>query len=668
MWNQTIPDALRGRLAAIEMVSYMSGPLLGHVEAGAVAALFGVRASVISGGVLCIVGVLVCGALAAALRALRRASFSCRTVQGRLTLKEDPMSSRSLRWAAFVLAVAAAAAPAIASGEEEVRAFWADAFAAGFKTRAQIDELVARVVEAKANTIIAQVRRRGDSFYLDSRSRSRRTPAWSRGSDPLAYLLERAHGQGLEVHAWVAANTIFSGHPYIPTASWPCGCPPSDLSEPEHVFNTHGFFVPGDDNWLTQTHPSFTGGTSRYPATGTALIPLGWRLADGNWWADPGHPDYAEYTVSVLKHLVSRYDIDGLHLDRIRYPEMPISRPAPGGPAGFSTGYNPVSVRRFNLAYDRTEGSLPLPWDTSWSQWRRDQMDALTRRIYLETIAIKPGMKVSASTITFFRGPTTLGGFANTEAYSRVFQDWDGWMRQGILDLNVPMVYKPVSGPNPVTNADNAAQFTDWTRFAITHQYSRQSAIGIGAYLNTFEDTLAQMAQTRETAATGETGVGQSFYSYAQTNKVAGRPHAEFFRALSVDGAFTPVAPYAQSATVPPMLWKTKPRLGYLLAQIVGEDGQPVDGAEVVIHKMGRGPRDVAIAQVADGNGYVGATDLPPGAYQLAITTPRRVGVPHRSRGGEAGTGEPARRPARLSSPRTDDPGRARSVRARPRR
>ncbi len=63
IWNQTIPDALRGRLAGIEMVSYMSGPLLGHVEAGAVAALFGVRASVVSGGVLCVVGVLVCGAL-----------------------------------------------------------------------------------------------------------------------------------------------------------------------------------------------------------------------------------------------------------------------------------------------------------------------------------------------------------------------------------------------------------------------------------------------------------------------------------------------------------------------------------------------------------------------------------------------------------------------------
>jgi MFS family permease len=63
MWNQTIPDALRGRMAGIEMVSYLSGPLLGHVEAGAVAAAWGVRASTVSGGVLCVVGVLVCGAL-----------------------------------------------------------------------------------------------------------------------------------------------------------------------------------------------------------------------------------------------------------------------------------------------------------------------------------------------------------------------------------------------------------------------------------------------------------------------------------------------------------------------------------------------------------------------------------------------------------------------------
>jgi MFS family permease len=66
MWNRTIPDHLRGRLASIEMLSYTSGPLLGNAEAGAAASLVGLRASVVSGGVLCMVAV---GATAAALPA-----------------------------------------------------------------------------------------------------------------------------------------------------------------------------------------------------------------------------------------------------------------------------------------------------------------------------------------------------------------------------------------------------------------------------------------------------------------------------------------------------------------------------------------------------------------------------------------------------------------------
>jgi len=69
IWNQTIPDRLRGRLAGIEQISYTSGPLLGNVEAGVVASLAGVRASVVSGGVLCVVGVVLA---AIALPAFRR--------------------------------------------------------------------------------------------------------------------------------------------------------------------------------------------------------------------------------------------------------------------------------------------------------------------------------------------------------------------------------------------------------------------------------------------------------------------------------------------------------------------------------------------------------------------------------------------------------------------
>jgi MFS family permease len=69
IWNQTIPDHLRGRLAGIEMVSYMTGPLLGNAEAGIVASVFSIRTSVLSGGILCVAGtVLLAGALPAFLR------------------------------------------------------------------------------------------------------------------------------------------------------------------------------------------------------------------------------------------------------------------------------------------------------------------------------------------------------------------------------------------------------------------------------------------------------------------------------------------------------------------------------------------------------------------------------------------------------------------------
>ncbi|HEY2598149.1 MAG TPA: MFS transporter [Candidatus Dormibacteraeota bacterium] len=60
IWNQTIPDSLRGRLASIELLSYSVGPTLGNFEAGVVASLFSVRTSVVSGGVLCVIGCVIC--------------------------------------------------------------------------------------------------------------------------------------------------------------------------------------------------------------------------------------------------------------------------------------------------------------------------------------------------------------------------------------------------------------------------------------------------------------------------------------------------------------------------------------------------------------------------------------------------------------------------------
>jgi MFS family permease len=69
IWNTTIPDELRGRLAGIEQVSYTTGPLLGNLEAGVVASFAGIRGSIVSGGVLCVAGVAL---VAVALPTFRR--------------------------------------------------------------------------------------------------------------------------------------------------------------------------------------------------------------------------------------------------------------------------------------------------------------------------------------------------------------------------------------------------------------------------------------------------------------------------------------------------------------------------------------------------------------------------------------------------------------------
>jgi MFS family permease len=60
IWNQTIPNDLRGRLAGVEMISYLAGPLLGNARAGAIASMTTNGISVISGGIICVIAVILC--------------------------------------------------------------------------------------------------------------------------------------------------------------------------------------------------------------------------------------------------------------------------------------------------------------------------------------------------------------------------------------------------------------------------------------------------------------------------------------------------------------------------------------------------------------------------------------------------------------------------------
>jgi MFS family permease len=85
IWNHVVPDALRGRLASIEMISYSSGPLLGNAESGLVAGLFSVPVSVVSGGVLCVIGCVLCAVLLPAFRAYDARDVKVAVGVGRVT-------------------------------------------------------------------------------------------------------------------------------------------------------------------------------------------------------------------------------------------------------------------------------------------------------------------------------------------------------------------------------------------------------------------------------------------------------------------------------------------------------------------------------------------------------------------------------------------------------
>ncbi len=450
---------------------------------------------------------------------------------------------------------------------------------------------------SNANAIFVQVRRRGDSWYLDSKEpltavrgvgEPDATGRWT--LDPLRYLVEQAHARGIEVHAFVIVGSIHNS-----------AIPPAD---PDHVFNRHfaGRSVDDPDNWATRALPHNAAGT----------------MQDGQqfgveWYVDPGHPDAAAYTVDVLMHLVERYDVDGLHLDRIRYPESPIDRPA-GEPLGMNVGYNATSVDRFRLrvgtAAEYDAEGFPVSNDPLWNQWRRDQVTALVRRVWLNATAIKPQIKVSAALITFWAGPGASGGFEGTEAYWRVFQDWESWTEEGILDLVVPMAYKREH------DATGRAQFDDWSRYAanLARENGRQAIVGLGAFINSVGGTLTQARR-----ALGEHGAdGVIFYALATTNS-DGVPATDFFSALTAGGfedpALQPI--FVQPEGVPPMPWKETPTEGHLMGFVRFPAGTAADGARVVAENAATGETRVTSA---DGGGFYGFVGLPPGTWRVTAT------------------------------------------------
>lgn len=123
-------------------------------------------------------------------------------------------------------AAARVVAPGAAGPRAEIRAFWVDAFNRGIRTPQEADQLVADAKRAGVNTLIVQVRRRGDALYLKGVEPPLDDPAYDPSFDALANIIDVAHKAGLEVHAWINAMPVWRDQP-----------PPRDA---RHAFNRHG--------------------------------------------------------------------------------------------------------------------------------------------------------------------------------------------------------------------------------------------------------------------------------------------------------------------------------------------------------------------------------------------------------------------------------------------
>lgn len=499
----------------------------------------------------------------------------------------------------------------------EYRGFWVDTFNSNLNNHADVLSVVQKANSAKANVLFVQVRRRGDAWYLNSLEPQPDFVPIEAGFDPLYDLIQAAHANELEVHAFVIMGAIWNKNPsFAPTATLG---PPTSAA---HAFNLHSGFDPstgqveqGFHNWLTR---------SLLP-DGTAGISFQGHRFGSDFWLDFGHPDAAAYSAEVVLQLVRNYALDGLHLDRIRYPEFSASGQTPT--SGANIGYNAVSVYRFQERYGIAHDSPPPdPGDDRWSQWRRDQVTNLVRRIYLNARAIRPKVTISAALIAFGGGPTTEASWKAAEAYWRVFQDWRAWTQEGILDLAIPMNYKRDS------IAQQAGWYDQWNEWTRNHQYSRAALAGLGIYLNPIEWSLPQTRRALQAStATGRSLLGVSFYSLAvpdaALNDIQARGIAEFASALttgkSVDAStryedpeLNPVPIFADRAAIPELKWKTAPTLGHLMGYAVRGRGAPLDTADVFIYNA---KGQVERATTTDGNGFFGAVDLPAGRYALIV-------------------------------------------------
>ncbi len=254
--------------------------------------------------------------------------------------------------------------------------------------RKSLDSLFEYLADLNFNAIIFQVRPESDALYKSDIEpwsywlTGKQGKAPDENFDPLKYAVKKAHSLGMELHAWL--------NPY--RAVRKIGL--YEIS-PKHVSIKH-------PDWIIQ-------------------------IGDFKF-LNPALAEVRNYVTDIVEYIVSRYDIDGIHLDDYFYP------------------YTPNEISREDSVNFLTD---PRGFD-SISDWRRDNVNLLISAIYKKIKEIKPFVRFGVSPFGIYKNnaPEGISGYSG---YDKIYCDPLAWVKNKSVDYLSPQLYWKRSGPQDFT-------------------------------------------------------------------------------------------------------------------------------------------------------------------------------------------------------------------------
>lgn len=351
----------------------------------------------------------------------------------------------------------------------EVRALWVVR-----TTLTSPEKITTMVKAAKANgfnTLIVQIRGRGDAYYK-SRKEPRAVELKDQPAefDPLAVTIAAAKQEGLSVHAWINTS-LLANLDALPT-------------DPKHVYNRH-------PEWLAVPKPvaaALYNLSPRDPLYRQRIVE--WSKANRQElegiYTGPSNDAVRDHIYRIWMDVLENYEVDGLHFDYVRLasPDFDYSRTSLKSFQKYLKPKLPVAKLR---ELERSLKTNPLAsaetYPEHFADFQREQITMLVARIYRGVKKKKPAVTVSAAV------------FANHEnAFTRRFQDWRRWMAMGILDIVCPMAY-----------STDTAVFQKQIEVATSsaHGAGRKVWAGIGAYRIPAASTVEKINVARQAGADG---------------------------------------------------------------------------------------------------------------------------------------------------------------------